>query len=63
MREKPERGKALVGELAGWQSWRVGRMRIIYRVRKSEIEVAAIGPRASIYLETARELRRTDDKR
>jgi mRNA interferase RelE/StbE len=54
----PESGKELRGELAGWSSFRVGRFRIIYRERRSLIEVAAIGPRTSIYLETAVQLAR-----
>lgn len=61
MRRKPERGKVLLGELSGWRSWRVGRMRIVYRMRRNAIEVAAIGPRASIYLEVARELRHSGE--
>ena len=58
----PEAGKALKGELAGWRSLRVGRLRIVYREARKQIEVAGIGPRASIYFETARRLhRRTSD--
>ena len=37
---------------------RVGRVRIIYRSTRTTVEVAAIGPRASIYSEAARLLRR-----
>jgi mRNA interferase RelE/StbE len=55
----PEVGKALKGELAGWRSLRVGRMRIVYREARKQIEVAAIGPRASIYFETTRRLHRS----
>jgi len=54
----PEAGKALKGELAGWRSLRVGRLRIVYREARKQIEVAAIGPRVSIYFETARRLHR-----
>lgn len=54
----PGAGKALRGELAGWRSLRVGRLRIVYRESRHQIEVAAIGPRASIYFETTRRLRR-----
>jgi mRNA interferase RelE/StbE len=57
LRANPEAGKALKGELEGWRSLRVGRMRIIYRASRASADVAAIGPRASIYLETARRLR------
>ena len=54
----PEAGKALKGELEGWRSLRVGRLRIVYREARKQIEVAAIGPRASIYFETTRCLQR-----
>jgi mRNA interferase RelE/StbE len=58
IRDKPETGKALRGELEGWRSLRVSRLRIVYREFQRSIEVAAIGPRASIYVETERRLRR-----
>ena len=54
----PEAGKALKGELDGWRSLRVGRLRVVYREARKQIEVAAIGPRASIYSETTRRLHR-----
>ena len=54
----PGAGKALKGELTGWRSLRVGRLRIVYRESRRQIEVAAIGPRRSIYFETTRRLRR-----
>lgn len=52
----PEAGKLLKQDLGGWQSFRVGRIRIVYRVVREIIEVGAIGPRASIYLDAARRL-------
>jgi mRNA interferase RelE/StbE len=55
---KPEAGKALKGELDGWRSLRVGRLRIVCREARQQIEVAAIGPRVSIYFETTRYLQR-----
>jgi mRNA interferase RelE/StbE len=58
LRTDPEAGKALKGELDGWRSLRVRRFRIVYREARRQIEVAAIGPRASIYLETLHRLRR-----
>jgi mRNA-degrading endonuclease RelE of RelBE toxin-antitoxin system len=58
LRRRPARGKLLVGELSGWRSWRVGKIRVIYRERHSAIEVAAIGPRATIYFEAVRRLQR-----
>lgn len=54
LRRNPELGKSLKGELEGWQSLRVRRLRIVYRATARAIDVAAIGPRVSIYLETAR---------
>jgi mRNA-degrading endonuclease RelE of RelBE toxin-antitoxin system len=57
LRANPEAGKALKGALDGWRSLRAGRMRIVYRASRASVDVAAIGPRASIYLETARRLR------
>jgi mRNA interferase RelE/StbE len=50
----PEIGKALRDELEGLRSLRVGRMRIIYRTISSQIDLVAVGPRATIYEETAR---------
>ena len=60
---EPQTGKALKGELAGWRSVRVSRLRIIYRYSTTIVEVAAIGPRASIYLETERRVRRSSTRR
>jgi mRNA interferase RelE/StbE len=51
--KNPDEGKELSAELAGLRSFRVGRFRIIYRIRSDVIEIVAIGqPRSSIYLET-----------
>ncbi|MBX3024054.1 type II toxin-antitoxin system RelE/ParE family toxin [bacterium] len=58
----PEAGKELKGDLAGWRSLRVGRLRIVYRATRATLDVAAIGPRSSIYLEAAR-LTRTRRRR
>ncbi|MCL5965751.1 MAG: type II toxin-antitoxin system RelE/ParE family toxin [Deltaproteobacteria bacterium] len=54
----PGSGKALKEELAGFRSYRVGRFRIIYRLKSDLVEVVAIGPRRVIYLETYRRIRR-----
>lgn len=54
----PSVGNVLRDELAGLRSCRVGRFRIIYRVAGSVIEIAAVGPRATIYEETWRRVRR-----
>ena len=48
----PNEGKVLKDELAELRSFRVGRLRIIYRVERSVIEIVAIGPRERIYEET-----------
>ena len=49
----PDEGKTLKGELAELRSYRVGQLRIIYRVvGKNVVEIVAIGPREKIYEET-----------
>ena len=53
--EDPSAGKPLKEELAGLYSYRIGRIRIIYRtVAGRIIEMVTIGPRKSIYRETYR---------
>lgn len=55
---QPLSGKALIGELAGLRSLRVGSLRIIYRNRDNRgIEIIAIGPRERIYEETFRRIK------
>ena len=53
--DDPHSGKALRNELRGLRSYRVGRFRIIYRLRR-DVELVAIGPRDSIYVETYRRI-------
>ena len=48
----PNEGKVLKDERTGLRSFRVGRLRIIYRVERNVIEIVAIGPRERIYEET-----------
>jgi mRNA interferase RelE/StbE len=48
----PNEGKALKDELAGLRSFRVGRLRIIYRLEKNVVEIVTVGPRERIYEET-----------
>lgn len=48
----PNEGKVLKDGLAGLRSFRVGRLRIIYRVERNIIEIVAVGPRERIYEET-----------
>jgi mRNA interferase RelE/StbE len=51
----PTAGKALKDELDGLRSYRLGRMRIIYRKSaRGVIEVVAVGPRSTIYEATIR---------
>jgi len=51
----PEAGKALVEDLSGLRSYRVGRFRIIYRLADGmQVEIVAAGPRERIYEETYR---------
>jgi mRNA interferase RelE/StbE len=56
----PQSGKALKNELEGLQSFIVGKFRVVYKIAKDKgiIEVAAIGPRKTIYEETLRRLKR-----
>ena len=53
--DDPYAGKALCNELRGLRSYRVGRFRVIYRLRR-DVELVALGPRDSIYVETYRRI-------
>lgn len=55
--EAPQAGKPLRAELAGLWSLRIGRLRIIYRIERTTIDIIAIGPRSSIYSDVTRHLR------
>lgn len=57
-----ESGKALKDELEGLRSLRVGRYRVVYREAGKDLEVVAIGPRARIYEETYRAVRRGEKR-
>lgn len=61
---EPSTGKALRDELEGLWSYRVSRFRVIYRVspRLKIVELVAIGPRARIYEETLRLIKREEKK-
>ena len=52
IQEDPMSGKQLRGELAAYRSFRVGKIRIIYREKDEIIEIVAIGSREVIYFET-----------
>jgi mRNA interferase RelE/StbE len=56
IRASPEAGKPLKRELSGWRSFRIGRIRIVYRETRTILEIGAIGPRTSIYQDAARRL-------
>lgn len=58
----PESGKQLRGELAAYRSFRVGKIRIIYREKDGIIEIVAIGRREIIYYETTLLLRQPPHK-
>ena len=57
--DDPTSGKPLERELKGFWSLRVGRHRIIYRPDDAGAEIVAIGPRRTIYEETARHILRS----
>lgn len=59
---RPQCGKPLKEALSGLRSFRLGRLRIVYRLADDPIiEVVALGPRRSIYEETYRKLSRESD--
>jgi mRNA interferase RelE/StbE len=45
----PETGKLLSEDLAGYRSYRIGKYRLIYRIKNSRLVLIAVGPRADIY--------------
>ena len=52
---EPESGNSLKEDLKGLRNYRINRFRIIYRVSpKQAIDIVAVGPRKTIYLETYR---------
>jgi mRNA-degrading endonuclease RelE of RelBE toxin-antitoxin system len=53
----PELGEALERELVGLRRIRVGELRVIYRTTGQGIEIVALGPRRTIYLELERAAR------
>jgi mRNA interferase RelE/StbE len=58
----PDSGKTLRDELVGLKSFRVGRFRIVYRIRGRTIDLVAIGPREKIYQETYRLIIKKENK-
>ena len=60
---EPDSGKLLKDELEEFRSVKVSRFRIIYRLKGSkEIQIVAIGPRATIYEETYRLIKKESIK-
>lgn len=63
IQSEPEAATALRDELLGLRSFRVGRLRIIYRVPRSDtIDIVAIGPRKTVYEETFNLVKRQASK-
>jgi mRNA-degrading endonuclease RelE of RelBE toxin-antitoxin system len=54
--DDPHGPKELKEELAGLRSYRIGRSRVIYRVKGSVVEIITFGPRLNIYERAAAEL-------
>lgn len=51
---QPDSGEPLRAELTGLQSFRIGKFRLIYRLRSRRIDLVAFGARERIYEETFR---------
>lgn len=56
--EEPNEGKPLKEDLQGLMSYRLGNIRIIYKVEGGKIHMIALGPRKDIYTQVALEIRR-----
>ena len=57
--DDPHTGKALKDELEGLWSYRIKRIRVIYRfTSKKYIDIIALGPRINIYEETYKLLKK-----
>ena len=54
---EPFMGKELEGELAQYRSVRIGRFRVVYRIVAHEIQVAAVGARATVYADLTERIR------
>lgn len=62
LRSDPDLGEPLHRELTGRYRIRVGELRVIYRSAGRTIEIVAIGPRQTIYLELERQARAHGDR-
>ncbi len=52
--DDPAQGKPLQGGLSGFNSVRVGRFRVVYRVVRDVVDILTIGPRRTVYEEAER---------
>ena len=50
----PSRGEPLHGDLTGLLRARVGRYRVVYRLTADAIQIWAVGPRSTIYVDLER---------
>ena len=55
--ENPDSGKELKQELLGLRSFKLGKLRIIYRKHPSAVEIITLGPRSTIYEKVALEIK------
>lgn len=58
IRDDPTIGSELVRELSGLRRLRVGQLRIVYRIASRQVQIVAIGPRATIYIDLEAHQRR-----
>jgi mRNA-degrading endonuclease RelE of RelBE toxin-antitoxin system len=49
IRDNPNAGKHLHGELAGLRSWRVGAFRIVYQYSQGTITIVTLDRRSTVY--------------
>jgi mRNA-degrading endonuclease RelE of RelBE toxin-antitoxin system len=56
--DDPAVGELLRDRLTGYRRIRIGRWRVVYRERARAIEVAIVGPRATVYADLLEQLGR-----
>lgn len=56
--QNPKSGKELTDELKGLRSYRIGRIRIVYRLESQTINLITVGPRKTVYQKAALEIKR-----
>ncbi len=54
----PSVGKSLRDELSGLHSYRIGNIRVVYRVEPHAVALITIGPRKTVYQKVVLELKR-----